>query len=337
MQRSFSIVHESDQSDDDRDNIGETFDLKADLSHSDSEDLSPKKTFIEKKPEALPRRKSNAGQKPANSSDSEDSEGDGKKKLPGEYDPTQYENLVVDPEIAEIFQYIQRYTPQSINTEYKFKPFVPEFLPAVGDIDAFLKVIPPETTLAGDIFDENILQLGLLVLDEPASNQSDPALLHLQLRAASDGLLGGNEQKNIVVKKIDNLEKNSKVIDKWIKDISHLHKSKSSPVVRYSQPMPDIEDLMQQWPEDLEQTFKREGFPKPEENQPITEYIETVCTYLQIPVTKNKVQSLHLLFCLYTAIKQLKLYQNQAAISDEKKRENNSEKNLEEADQLVLE
>lgn len=85
-----------------------------------------------------------------------------------------------------------------MTTEYKFKPFIPEFLPAVGDIDAFLKVIPPETTLSGDTFDENIVQLGLLVLDEPASNQSDPALLHLQLRAANDSIMSGNEQKHIV-------------------------------------------------------------------------------------------------------------------------------------------
>lgn len=72
--------------------------------------------------------------------------------------------------------------------DYKFKPFVPEFLPAVGDIDAFLKVVPPETTLTGELFNDN-LQLGLTVLDEPASNQSDPALLHLQLRATSVNLI----------------------------------------------------------------------------------------------------------------------------------------------------
>lgn len=122
-----------------------------------------------------------------------------------------------------------------MTAEYKFKPFIPEFLPAVGDIDAFLKVVPPDTTLSGEDFDESTLQLGFMVLDEPASNQSDPALLHLQIRAASDNPMTNQEQKNIVVKKVDNIEKNSKVIDKWIKDISHLHKSKSSSIVRYSQ------------------------------------------------------------------------------------------------------
>lgn len=57
----------------------------------------------------------------------------------------------------------------------------------MGDIDAFLKVVPPEKTLSGEEYNDKETLLGLLVLDEPAANQSDPALLHLQLRAASIG------------------------------------------------------------------------------------------------------------------------------------------------------
>lgn len=33
-----------------------------------------------------------------------------------------------------------RYTPQVIDLDHKLKPFIPDFIPAVGDIDAFLKV-----------------------------------------------------------------------------------------------------------------------------------------------------------------------------------------------------
>ena len=36
---------------------------------------------------------------------------------------------------------IIRYTPQSIELEHKLKPFIPDFIPSVGDIDAFLKVL----------------------------------------------------------------------------------------------------------------------------------------------------------------------------------------------------
>lgn len=32
------------------------------------------------------------------------------------------------------------YSAQSIELEHSLKPFIPDFIPAVGDIDAFLKV-----------------------------------------------------------------------------------------------------------------------------------------------------------------------------------------------------
>ena len=57
----------------------------------------------------------------------------------GMYDPSDYEYLNVSSEIKEIFNYIVRYTPQTIEIETRFKPFIPEYIPAVGDIDAFLK------------------------------------------------------------------------------------------------------------------------------------------------------------------------------------------------------
>ena len=33
-----------------------------------------------------------------------------------------------------------RYTPQKVDLETKFRPFIPDYIPAVGDIDAFIKV-----------------------------------------------------------------------------------------------------------------------------------------------------------------------------------------------------
>ncbi|VDQ13067.1 unnamed protein product [Trichobilharzia regenti] len=92
------------------------------------------------------------------------------------YNPADFEHLAVSSEIKEIFEYIQRYTPQTIELETKLKPFIPDYMPAVGDIDAFLKVPRP---------DGKPDHLGLLVLDEPCANQSDPTVLDLQLRALS--------------------------------------------------------------------------------------------------------------------------------------------------------
>lgn len=79
----------------------------------------------------------------------------------GGYNPADYANLQVSAEIKELFQYIQRYKPHPIELETRIKPFVPEYIPAVGEVDAFLKIPRP------DDYEET---LGLTVLDEPALN-----------------------------------------------------------------------------------------------------------------------------------------------------------------------
>lgn len=72
---------------------------------------------------------------------------------------------------------IRRYYPQKAKLEFRLQPFIPDYLPAVGDADAFLKVIPPDPQVQAG--------LGLEYLDEPALDQSDPCLLNLQLRSSS--------------------------------------------------------------------------------------------------------------------------------------------------------
>jgi len=66
-----------------------------------------------------------------------------------------YANLKVSTEISELFQYISRYHPHNIELDTKFRPFIPEYIPAVGEVDAFLKVPRPDNV------DEN---LGLVCL-----------------------------------------------------------------------------------------------------------------------------------------------------------------------------
>lgn len=266
-------------------------------------------------------------------SGSDGSDDDNVQEIPGGYDPKLYENLDVGEEAKEILQYITKYTPQQLNLDYKFKPFIPNYIPAVGDIDAFLKVLPPNTTIKKEKFDEKLFELGLRVLDEPAANQSDPALLFLQIRAKTV-ILDKKNDANVVVKKIQNIEENGKVIDKWIKDISDLRKSKSLAVVRYEKNMPDLNNLMQEWSDEMESIIKTDGFLKPQKNTNISEYIETVCNTFSIPVVTKKIHSLYLLFCLYTAIKQTQLYQVSAV--NEKSNDTQMASKIE-VDQLVLE
>ena len=95
------------------------------------------------------------------------------------------------------------------------------------------------------------------MLDEPAAKQSDPSVLELQLRAISKQ----SSAKSVQIRKIDSGEKSAKEIDKWIKDISDLHRSKPPPTVHYTKPMPDVDRLMQEWPPEVEEMLKETGIP----------------------------------------------------------------------------
>ncbi|XP_041098298.1 intraflagellar transport protein 46 homolog isoform X2 [Polyodon spathula] len=210
--------------------------------------------------------------------------------LEGAYDPNDYNHLPVTAEIKELFQYINRYTPQTIELDHKLKPFIPDFIPAVGDIDAFLKVPRP---------DSKPDNLGLLVLDEPCTKQSDPTVLSLWLTENS-------KQHNVTqikVKSLENAEKNPKTIDNWIESISELHRSKPPATVHYTKPMPDIDTLMQEWPPEFEELLGKVSLPTAEINCDLGEYIDIICAILDIPVYKNRIQCLHILFTLYSEFK----------------------------------
>ena len=101
------------------------------------------------------------------------------KRVQGEYSPSDYAHLNVSAEVKDLWNYIGRYKPHNIELETKLRCFIPDFIPAVGEIDAFIKVPPPGKEEEGE------KRLGLTVLDEPASHQSDPTVLDLQLRAIS--------------------------------------------------------------------------------------------------------------------------------------------------------
>merc|ERR1719421_635716 len=147
------------------------------------------------------------------------------------YDPSAFENLKVSGEVRDLFEYIKRYKPHNIELNAPLRPFVPDYIPAVGECDAFIKPKRP---------DGKKDELGLKILDEPCTNQTDPTVLDLQLRALSKRSNLGD----MVVRSIDNAAKNTKEIDKWIENIAMVHANKPSHQVNYSRPMPEIDDLM---------------------------------------------------------------------------------------------
>lgn len=140
---------------------------------------------------------------------------------------------------------------------------------------------------------------GLSYLDEPASNQSDPTVLELQLRAKSKKLQYGD----VVVRSIENADKNPAKIDRWIQDINELHRSKPPPNVNYRRNMPEIDRLMEVWPEDFEKLLSTTSLPSPDLDLTLLEYTKVLCSLLDIPVYENPIESLHLMFSLFVELK----------------------------------
>jgi len=263
--------------------------MRAPVDQDDDDDDEPEQ------PQTSQRRAvANVPAMPAKQEDDGDYSGgageEGGAPVEGMYDPAEYASLPVSAEIKELFQYITRYKPHNIELETKMRPFIPDYIPSVGDIDPFIKVPRP---------DGKADNLGLVTLDEPASIQSDPTVLTLQLRAVSKS----SGAQPMLVRSVEHAEKDPKAIAGWINSIADLHRHKPAPSVRYSKPMPDIETLMQIWPAPVEELLETNALPDADINLDLASYVRTVCAMLDIPVYGSLTEALHVLFTLYSDFK----------------------------------
>ncbi|KAG1680257.1 Intraflagellar transport protein 46 [Nymphon striatum] len=232
----------------------------------------------------------------------EDEDEDDEKEITieGCYDAKDYEHLPVSQEIKDLFQYITKYTSQTIYLEHKLSPFIPDYIPAVGDIDAMIKVPCPDEELQPT--------LGLHMLDEPYLKQTDPTVLNLQLRAVSKQ----NNPTAATVKKLNIAQNKPRQIDAWIQSIGDLHRTKPPASLHYTKNMPDIDGLMQEWPSEFEELLKEADIPSAELDCDLSEYVDILCAFLDIPVYKSKVQSLHMFLSLYSQFKNSQHFKNLA-------------------------
>ena len=69
------------------------------------------------------------------------------EQIDGAYNPKDYANLQVPLEVKELFQYIERYRPQEVELNTQLRCFVPEYIPAIGEMDSFVKVSTTTTTM----------------------------------------------------------------------------------------------------------------------------------------------------------------------------------------------
>lgn len=207
----------------------------------------------------------------------------------------------MSPEVHELFQYITRYKPHTVDLETRMKPFIPDFIPAVGEVDGFIKIDRP---------DGKESTLGLTKLDEPCLNPSDPTVLDLQLRSISKH----SNIQPMEVRSIEQAERNPKEIANWISRIAELHRMKPPPNVQYAKKMPDIEKLMQVWPSDFEEYITNNMLPTAELDLPLEDYVKLIAVLLDVPVhsaapgsdrekSSSCTDTLHVIFTLYSEFK----------------------------------
>eukprot|EP01063_Lacrimia_lanifica_P005719 TRINITY_DN13456_c0_g1_i1.p1 TRINITY_DN13456_c0_g1~~TRINITY_DN13456_c0_g1_i1.p1 ORF type:complete len:517 (+),score=226.31 TRINITY_DN13456_c0_g1_i1:86-1636(+) len=207
----------------------------------------------------------------------------------GLYDPSEYDYLQdqVSKEVTDLFQFITVYKAHEVEVEPKLHPFIPEYIPAIGDIDGFIKVPPPDGKQSN---------LGLTVLDEPSANQSNSSVVALGLAYHAKKRVG--EQS---VARVEHAGNRGKVIDKWVADMQKLHASKHRAQVNYTKPMPDLETLLQLWPADFEDLLAKDlALPPAELDLDLVQYVKIVCSLLDIPCYSNLVESIHVLLSLYS-------------------------------------
>jgi intraflagellar transport protein 46 len=211
------------------------------------------------------------------------------------YDPSEYDALDVGNDVKDLFQHIDRYKPHQIELDTRLKPFIPDFIPAVGDIDAFVKVPRPDNAVQ-----DASMQLGLGILDEPSVLQSDPTVLELQLRQNTKRA----NLKDASVRSVESADKQPQVLTQWITSINDLHRSKPPPTVAYTHTMPSLDILMQAWPSELEDMLSKVMLPIATVDLDLRQFVTTICAVLDIPVHEGKLtESLHLLFELFSEFK----------------------------------
>lgn len=97
--------------------------------------------------------------------------------------------------------------------------------------------------------------------------------------------------------------------------MADIHKSKQPPSVSYTKRMPDIESLMQVWPQEVEDLLSEISVPSEDIDLTLEEYSRVACNILDIPVHKegdnNVVESLHVMFTLFSAFKENQHFQQE--------------------------
>lgn len=199
----------------------------------------------------------------------------------------------VSPECAEIFSIINNYQPNPVDLTVHWKGFLPDLKPAIGNIDAFIKIQRPD----GD-FEE----LGLTIVDEPSIAQSNPQILKMELREkygvatpanATDGYIGA----------IEDAKSNNKALLSWLESLEEIHRSRPPQEFMFTSSMPEVDELMEPWSEKMEEVLNSIPIPPADIDMSFEDYAKAVCAILGVPVKNSLVESLYMVFTLHESFK----------------------------------
>jgi intraflagellar transport protein 46 len=204
--------------------------------------------------------------------------------------------------LASLFALIAKFQPEPVDLAVHWRPFLPDLAPAIGSIDAFIKVPRP---------DGEADELGLTIVDEPSIKQSNPQILRMELREQY-GITSpsGTDTDGYVGFLVDPV-KSRKALDAWLDSTDDMHRKRPPPTMIYSSLMPEMETLMEEWPREVEDCLRNIVLPSSEIDLSFDEYARVVCAMLDIPVRDdNLIESLHHLFSLYSTFSGNTYFQN---------------------------
>lgn len=204
-------------------------------------------------------------------------------------------------DMASLFSLITNFQPEPVEISVHWKPFIPDLIPAIGQIDAFIKIPRP---------DGEMDELGLVVVDEPSISQSNPQIQRMELREQY-GINSPANEGDGYIGFIEDPQKNRKALTSWLESIEEVHRNRPPPTFIYSSKMPELEQLMEPWPEEFEETLKSVPLPSAEMDLSFEDYAKVICSLLEIPVHGNIIESLHHLFSLYAQFEGNQYFQSQ--------------------------
>ena len=234
----------------------------------------------------------------------------------------------VEKELKSLYDMIGQFQPETFELEQKLHPFLSDYIPCIGDIDPILKVSMP-SSIGSQPLPPNLethQYVGFVYLDEPHSQQSDPAVIDLALRAISLQETASDSNMKVRSIKLPPFAKNMdagktashKTLQNWIDSVTDLQqkKNRSSGLgLKGASQVDELEKLMAEWPVevDLALSVHSVQLPSADIDLNIKDFAKLCCIILDIPVKpvktsyngpkKQLIESLSSIFSVYLLFK----------------------------------